>query len=613
MGIKKDQRKLEAKLLARVKDVYGEAAKDLDKKFNKYMQDFARKDAAKRKLVNAGLMSKQEYADWRKGQVLIGERWREMRDVLTEDLTNADKIATSIISGYMPEAYALGHNYGTFQIEKGSLINTSYTLYSRETVERLIKDQPRLLNVTKWELNAPKDKRWNQQHITQQITQGILQGEDIKQVSKRLQNVTGMDERAALRNARTALTGAQNGGRVDAYTRAVEMGIKAEKQWLATMDSHTRDSHIDLDGEHVPVDGVFSNGLSYPGEAGGDPKEVYNCRCTLVPYLLEADHSKDNETRWRNTDDLGDMSWEEWKATHAGRREASAPVPVAETKKEQPKSFADIISGIKDRMAQNNISIPTTDDIYEAGTALANEANKVFDNSKELEELNKAIKEMEQSGDTNNPLYEELFNKRLNLMYNDPYKKQGEYVDWLTSKLAEVREMGADGLNLKAHLENSRSSVRQSIEYAYSNYPRSWVESSIARGTMRPIKTSRGYYSDVFGEIAISGRSSESQRETAFHELGHRFEKSVPGLLSIEKEFYERRTAGESLEWLGRGYAKSEKTRFDDFIDAYMGKDYKGTAYELVSMGFEYAYTNPMKLAKDKDMQAWIYGILALV
>ena len=310
---------IDDELEKRIREVYGQAAREATAKFNKYMSDFARKDVQKRKLVESGELSKAEYAKWRKGQILIGQRWKEMRDSLTTDLANADKIAVSIINGYMPEAYALGHNYGTFQVEKGSLIDTSYTLYSRETVERLIKDQPRLLNVTKWELNAPKDKRWNQQHITQQITQGILQGEDIRQIAKRLKNVVGMDKQAAMRNARTAMTGAQNGGRVDAYQRAADMGIKVEKEWLATMDSHTRDSHIDMDGEHVPVDAVFSNGLEYPGEAGGDPAEVYNCRCTLIPRVTRTDYSRDKDLRWRREESLGSMSWEEWKETRAGR------------------------------------------------------------------------------------------------------------------------------------------------------------------------------------------------------------------------------------------------------------------------------------------------------
>ena len=308
---------MDAELRKRIEQTYSQAASDMEQKFNQYMKDFARKDAVKRDLVSKGLMSDKDYVKWRKGQVMIGERWKEMRDVLAQDLTNTDKIATSIINGYLPEAYAIGHNYGTFQIERGSCINTSYTLYNREAVERLIKDEPRLLPVTQWELNAPKDMRWNHQHITQQITQGILQGESIPQIAKRLERVVGMDERAAMRNARTAITGAQNAGRVDAYRRAEKLGIGVEKEWLATMDNVTRDSHIDMDGEHVPLNAQFSNGMDYPG-GSGPPEEVYNCRCTVIPRLTDQDYSKSDLDRWRDPD-LGNMTYDEWKDSHAGR------------------------------------------------------------------------------------------------------------------------------------------------------------------------------------------------------------------------------------------------------------------------------------------------------
>ena len=44
-----------------------------------------------------------------------------------------------------------------------------------------------------------------------------------------------------------------------------------------------------------------------------------------------------------------------------------------------------------------------------------------------------------------------------------------------------------------------------------------------------------------------------------------------------------------------------------------MGKDYGGSSYEIVSMGFEMAYTEPVELLKDKDMAELIFGILAIV
>lgn len=179
--------------------------------------------------------------------------------------------------------------------------------------------------------------------------------------------------------------------------------------------------------------------------------------------------------------------------------------------------------------------------------------------------------------------------------------------------LSQIREMGSDGINIKKHLNNSRSPMRKEVERAYSYYPKDWVNASVKRGNLTPKKVDRGYYSDWRQEIAISGYTEKNFFETSLHELGHRMERAVPEIKKAEKVFYDRRTAGEDLAWLGAGYDKSEVTRKDNFLHPYMGKDYAETAYELVSMGFEYGYTNPAHLMKDADMANWIYGILTLL
>lgn len=43
-----------------------------------------------------------------------------------------------------------------------------------------------------------------------------------------------------------------------------------------------------------------------------------------------------------------------------------------------------------------------------------------------------------------------------------------------------------------------------------------------------------------------------------------------------------------------------------------MGKDYGGSAYELVSVGLEMLYTKPHELIKDPDYAKFILGIVAL-
>lgn len=306
-----------------IRRVYEEAQKEAQAKLNDYLRKFEIKDRIKRRQLREGKITREYYNYWRKGQICIGERWREMVDVLTKDYVNADKIAMSIIKGHMPEVYALNHNYATFQVEQGSLVDTSYTLYNRHTVENLMElDQPSLLPAPK--VNIPKDEQWNKSHIRDAITKSVLKGDSIPDIAKSLQQVTNMDYRAAVRNARTIMTGVQNSGRLGAYRRAENMGINLKKEWLATPDAHTRDSHRWIDGETVGIDEPFSNGLDHPGDPYGKPAEVYNCRCTMVPVVDGIDPA----AGLRENLEIDGMSYEEWKNEH---RKYEAKVPNFQT------------------------------------------------------------------------------------------------------------------------------------------------------------------------------------------------------------------------------------------------------------------------------------------
>lgn len=210
---------------------------------------------------------------------------------------------------------------------------------------------------------------------------------------------------------------------------------------------------------------------------------------------------------------------------------------------------------------------------------------------------------------------------RLARAKDDAYKKYltAFYSRWtgnaktLAAHLGRIREVGVDEAELAKHFRTKSGKARQAVEKAYRHYPREWTEMSFARGTLETKKVSRGYYSDFYKIIAVSGEEEERRIKCAFHEIAHRMERVVPDLLQLEKAFYDRRTAGEVLEWLGRGYSRKEKARRDKFISMYMGKDYGGTAYELVSMGFELAYADPLTLMQDEEMAEWILGILAIL
>lgn len=301
----------------RVSREYLRAYEETEAKLADYLRRFEAKDRIRAEAVRRGEETEADYREWRRGQILVGKRWQEMVDTLAEDYRNADRAAASIVNGHAPDAYALNHDYATFQVEKGSNLDTSYTLYDRATVERLIRDQPDLLPAVK--VDGKKDLAWNRKHIASAITQGVLQGESMDKVARRVRSVADMDYRAAMRTARTAMTSAQNAGRVDAYRRAEGMGIHVRKQWLATLDGRTRHSHRSLDGEVVGMEEGFSNGLDHPGDPSGAGSEVYNCRCTLVPVVDGADPAEG--VRHSN---LGGVSYEEWRNGHAATPGAGA-------------------------------------------------------------------------------------------------------------------------------------------------------------------------------------------------------------------------------------------------------------------------------------------------
>lgn len=57
-------------------------------------------------------------------------------------------------------------------------------------------------------------------------------------------------------------------------------GDRAVKTWVVT-SGNPRESHAAMDGETVPIDGEFSNGLNWPGDPSNGPDEVAGCQCTV--------------------------------------------------------------------------------------------------------------------------------------------------------------------------------------------------------------------------------------------------------------------------------------------------------------------------------------------
>ena len=308
----------------RIAREYRKAEKDVQRKLNNYLMKFAEQEKVMRARLEAGEISQKDYNDFMFRKTMMGKRWQAMRDSLAADYHNANMIAKSIYEGYLPGAYAINHDYATYEVEHDGHFDTNYTLYDRHAAEKLLRDEYKLIPDPKpgteaYRRSQSKDLRWNMQKVQSAVLQGILQGSRLSEIAANLERVTDMNHSAAVRNARSMMTAAQNAGRQDGYERAQKMSIKLEKVWMATLDNRTRHSHRWVHGERRPINATFSNGCRFPGDPEADPSEYYNCRCTMGAAVEGLDLPI-----VKYSPKMGDLTFEEWREEKMPKKEKAA-------------------------------------------------------------------------------------------------------------------------------------------------------------------------------------------------------------------------------------------------------------------------------------------------
>lgn len=324
------------RLRAKIKNVYQEAYEDIYKKNLDFVKRHERKEARYRKMVNEGQLSKADFDAWMRGQVFQGKQWEAKRKQMQATLLHADEMAMDMINGSRVRVFADNANYIGYEIEQHGRIDSGFGLYDENTVRRLLIEEPDLLPPRK--VGKDKSYQWYNRTIQNAATQGIIQGEKLYDIAKRIAQATGeTNMNAMMRNARTMHTGAENAGRIEGLHQAQRLGINVKKRWLATLDNHTRDSHRDLDGQVQEVDDPFTSPLGkimFPGDPSAFPGNVWNCRCTLTYVYPEYPDSMAQRRDALTGALVAAMSYKEWESMKQGKNvasQATTPPPVTHT------------------------------------------------------------------------------------------------------------------------------------------------------------------------------------------------------------------------------------------------------------------------------------------
>ena len=371
-----------AKLERRIAKLYREAGEELQATIDAYFEQFKKRDEEMKAMIgtvqNGKEWTEADYKQWRLNQIGRGKRYQAMRDKVAHRVTDANAVAVSYTNDATPGIYSLNRNYSAYTIEQVAG-NVGFDLWDEQTVKRLAVEQPDLMPYypPKRALKRGIDLAYGKKQITASVTSSILQGKSIKHMADDLQKrITTMSRDSAIRTARTAVTGAQNAGRMDSYATAEKMGIKLKKEWLATLDSRTRHSHAMLDGEQVAQDKKFSNGCRFPGDPQGPPWEIYNCRCTLIAAVEGVDTSS-AQRRAKNADTgqtevISNMSYAEW----AGWKKEEAKKPEFTTSTQKYEFYSRTINKTLESVESEKTGLD-----YEVGTVVDLEGNviKSFD------------------------------------------------------------------------------------------------------------------------------------------------------------------------------------------------------------------------------------------
>ncbi len=316
-------RKLSA-MERQIEKIYSKSTKEITEKWKKYMENAEKRvsglqkeydDAVKRGDKDEIEQAKRRLDRAKYNETITNARYKEMVDQTTTRMANANIIAAAYVNGQLPEVYVLNYN----QMGSGAdAMGVSYTLLDENTLSRAIKGE-----IPRKTIDVPKDKRWNEKYINSQVTQGIIQGESMDKISKRIfpeimsktdfSNLTEEEKnkliernkQSSIRAARTMVTGVENLGRLDGMKQLEKEGVLMKKIWTSTPDDRTRESHIDIDGEEQNLDDYFSNGCMFPGDGEGPAEEVWNCRCSMRRHIIgirrkdgtikEVDYKADSE------------------------------------------------------------------------------------------------------------------------------------------------------------------------------------------------------------------------------------------------------------------------------------------------------------------------------
>ncbi|MBC2004435.1 hypothetical protein HCA78_11695 [Listeria booriae] len=415
----------------------------------------------------------------------------------------------------------------------------------------------------------------------------LKDGKGIQSVELALKDLPAFNRNRARTTAITEVLTASSVAQQEAFEQSPSVEGKKWKH-SGGKGIAPRSNHMELSGTVVDVDQPFmipdSGELAmFPRDPSLSPKERINCHCTMGPDV--------------NEDILGWSKEDKEKAR-------------AEVLGEMDKKTTPVASSL-DKLKENvGKPVKSEVEILETGAVVQKEVDaRIKAVTKEFQRVEKEFEDVKSKLLTNDIADSSQYEKKYQDLQKMKQLLADRRAETTANVLSEIRSF--DTVFMENFAKGSHVRLSKEISNASFLFPDDWIAKSNKVGSLLVKNVYRGYYMHDNQKATIALNAKYNTFGTAIHEMGHRFEYLVPGLLEAEKQFYIRRTLNEPLVHMGPGYNQKEQTRVDNFIRKYMGKDYDGRAYELFSMGIEGLYSLSYDIYKDKEYLHFILGVLA--
>lgn len=209
------------------------------------------------------------------------DRLNTLSTQLANTAYEANSYAQKMINNEMVNIYDINYN--------GDAERLGFGLVDHTAIKKILKQEENPFNM----ISSLRDKEGIRNQMKGQLMTGLLKGEGINKIARRLKDVSEKSLKDSIRIARTETTRVQNSAKMNIGKEGERLGFKMWKRWVATTDGRVRDDHLAMNGVEVPQDEPFilpdGSKMMFPGDIsmGAPPEQTIQCRCTMIEFIKD--------------------------------------------------------------------------------------------------------------------------------------------------------------------------------------------------------------------------------------------------------------------------------------------------------------------------------------